>query len=288
MLIKLIVSDMDGTLLGKDHDISEENLKAIRAAKAIGIKFAIATGRAYEDVEPFLKKYSLNCECIVQNGAEYRNEKGEVLQGIYIEKSKVKDILALMNRDGFRSEIYTDRGFYTTSSREDTLKSLAYRVQAFDPQITDFEEALEKAKENNHFINLSYIDNIDEFINSEVKIGKFVAFSSSEEKITLLKKEFEKISGLAVSSSFKTNIEINHIDAQKGLILKKVVQKFGYKEEEVLVLGDSFNDMSMFKEFTNSVAMGNAIDEIKAVAKYETDTNDKAGVAKAIHKILNI
>ena len=77
-------------------------------------------------------------------------------------------------------------------------------------------------------------------------------------------------------------------DAQKGFILAKVVEKMGIKRDEVMVIGDSFNDYSMFTEFPESFAMENAVPEIKEVAKYITDTNDNAGVAKAIYKILNL
>lgn len=285
-MIKLIVSDMDGTLLGKDHDISEENLKAIRKAEEMGVHFSIATGRAYEDVKPFLDKHKLNCECITQNGAEYRDENGTILQGIYIDKNKVRDILNIMRGEGFTSEIYTDKGFYTINNEEDTLKGMAYRVQTFNPEIKSYEEALIKAKENTHFINLNYIKDINEFLNSDVKIGKFVAFFNSVSKITKVKKKLEAIDGLAISSSFITNIEVNHIEAQKGIILSKVAKKMGLKKEEVMVVGDSFNDLSMFTEFPISFAMGNAIPEIKKEAKYVTDTNDKDGVAKAIYKAL--
>ena len=62
----------------------------------------------------------------------------------------------------------------------------------------------------------------------------------------------------------------------------------GIARDEVMVIGDSFNDYSMFEEFKESFAMGNAIDEIKEIAKHITDTNDNAGVAKAIYKALNI
>lgn len=277
---------MDGTLLGKDHDISEENLKAIRKAEEMGVRFSIATGRAYEDVKPFLDKHKLNCECITQNGAEYRDEKGTILQGIYIDKNRVRDILNIMGGEGFTSEIYTDKGFYTINNEEDTLKGMAYRVQTFNPEIKSYEEALIKAKENTHFINLNYIKDINEFLNTDVKIGKFVAFFNSVSKITKVKKKLEAIDGLAISSSFITNIEVNHIEAQKGVILAKVAKKMGLKKEEVMVVGDSFNDLSMFTEFPISFAMGNAIPEIKKAAKYVTYTNDKDGVAKAIYKAL--
>jgi HAD-superfamily hydrolase, subfamily IIB len=285
-MIKYIVSDMDGTLLGKNHDISEENLKAIRKAEEMGVHFSIATGRAYVDVKPFLDKYNLECECIVLNGAEYRDKNGNILEGIYIDKNKVKDILNIMNGDGLTVELYTDKGFYTTNTREEILTGMAYRVQTFNPEIKSHEEALKLAKEHPHFISINYITDIDEFINSDIKIGKFIAFHNAEEKIVKLKEKLEAIEGLAISSSFVTNIEVNDIGAQKGIILSKVVKKMGIEKEDVIVIGDSFNDYSMFKEFPKSFAMGNAIPKVMEKAKYVTDTNDNHGVAKAIYKAL--
>lgn len=83
------------------------------------------------------------------------------------------------------------------------------------------------------------------------------------------------------------NIEITDINAQKGIILEKVTKKMGIDKKDVMILGDSFNDYSMFEIFEESVAMENAISEIKKIAKYITDTNENHGVAKAIYNVLN-
>jgi len=135
---------------------------------------------------------------------------------------------------------------------------------------------------------LKYIKNIDEFLNSNIKIGKFVTFYNDEETTLNVKRKLESIGGLAISSTFTKNIEINNKEAQKGFILAKVADKMGIKRDEVMIIGDSFNDYSMFTEFTESFAMGNAVKQIKEIAKYITDTNDNAGVAKAIYKCLKL
>ena len=104
-----------------------------------------------------------------------------------------------------------------------------------------------------------------------------------------LKEKLKKsTSDLAVASTFSNDIEISDIEAQKGLILAKTIKKMGIDKSEVIVLGDSFNDYSMFTEFENSYAMENAIPEIKEIAKYITDSNNNDGVAKAIYKSLEV
>ena len=286
-MIKLIASDMDGTLLNSKHKISKENLEAIKKAEEMGIKFAIATGRMYEDVKPLLDECGLICQCIVLNGGEYIDEKGKVLEGIYIEREEAREIIDMIIKENIIAEIYTNEGLYTVNNKEEALTEVAYRIKAYDPK-TSFEEAIKFAESHPHFVNLKYIQDIDEFLNSNIRIGKFVAFYNDEETTLNVKKKLESIGSLAISSTFTKNIEINNKEAQKGLILAKVADKMGIKREEVMVIGDSFNDNSMFSEFTESFAMGNAVKQIKEIAKYITDTNDNDGVAKAIYKSLNL
>ena len=151
---------------------------------------------------------------------------------------------------------------------------MVYRVQNFE-KVQDYDKALEIAKNHDHFKSLKYIDDIDKFIESDIEVRKIITFSND-------------IGGLAVLSSFITNIEITDERAQKGYILKKVTEKMGVKNEEVIAFGDSFNDYSLFTEFKKAYAMENAIPEIKEIAKNITDTNDNSGVAKAIYKELGI
>lgn len=285
-MIKLIASDMDGTLIGKNHDISKENIEAIKKAQKNGIKFAIATGRAYCDVKPFLHKYDLQCDCVVLNGAEYRDINGDIVEHTYIEKSRAIEILAAMKCKDLSVEIYTDDGFYTTNTKEETLKGMIKRSMAFHPELKDEEEKMKYAKENPHFRSMKYITDMNEFLSRSNNIAKFVSFTQSEEIINKLRKKMESLEGIAVSSSFATNIEVNDMNAEKGKILSKVAQKFDIEKDEVVVIGDGLNDYSMFTEFTNSFAMDNAVNEIKKAAKYITDTNVNSGVAKAIHKVL--
>lgn len=286
-LIRVIASDMDGTLLNSQHDITEENVKAILKAKELGVHFIIATGRMYDSVKPFMDKHGIKCEYILMNGAEFRNENGELVESISMDKRKIKDVLNILCKEDLIVELYTDEGSYTTSTKEEALKEMVYRVQNFE-KVQDYDKALEIAKEHEHFKTLKYIDDIDKFIESRIEIRKIITFSNDVEVINKTKVELNDIGGLAVLSSFITNIEITDERAQKGYILKKVTEKMGIKNEEVIAFGDSFNDYSLFTEFEKAYAMENAIPEIKEIAKNITDTNDNSGVAKAIYKELGI
>ena len=222
-LIKVIASDMDGTLLNSQHDITEENVKAILKAKELGVHFIVATGRMYDGVKPFMDKHGIKCEYILMNGAEFRDENGELIESISMDKRKIKDILNILCKEDLIVELYTDDGSYTTNTKEEALKEMVYRVQNFE-KVQDYDKALEIAKEHEHFKTLKYIDDIDKFIESSIEIRKIITFSNDVEIIKKTKAELNDIGGLAVLSSFITNIEITDERAQKGYILKKVTE----------------------------------------------------------------
>ena len=285
-MIKVIASDMDGTLLNSKHRISKKTIKAIKEAQKAGIHFVISTGRDYEGVEFLLKENDISCECVLMNGSEFRDKDGNIIEKINIEKSKVIEIIDIIQSKGMVAEIFTNKGRYSNLSPDRVLKDFISRVKFFD-KINILKEAINAAKNHHHFKSIKYIEDINEFLDSDIEIRKIITFYDDIEVVDKAKEELEKISGLAVSSSFRQNIEITDISAQKGIILGKVVDKMGIDRDSVAVVGDSFNDYSMFTEFKNSYAMENAIPEIKEIAKNITATNDNDGVAKVIYEALN-
>lgn len=285
-MIKLIASDMDGTLLNDNHDIDKETVEAIRKAEEKGIIFAISTGREYGNVKNVLDKHNIRCQCIISSGAEYRDEDGNILESININEKEARKIIDILIENGLSARIFTNKGVYTKSTKEEALREVTYRTMTFNKGMR-YEEAEKIAKEEGFFKNLKYIDELDEFFKEGIEVRKFVAFHENIELIKKIRNEVEVLGNLAVSSSFNDNIEITHIDAQKGIILERIAKKMGLKNKEVMVLGDSFNDYSMFEVFEESVAMKNAIIEIREIAKYITESNDNLGVAKAIMNVVN-
>ena len=90
-----------------------------------------------------------------------------------------------------------------------------------------------------------------------------------------------------MASSFETNLEITDVKAQKGPVLKEYIESLGYSMDEVMVLGDSLNDLSMISmDFGATVAMENAVPEVRRAAKYITKSNEELGVAYAIRELL--
>ena len=279
---------MDGTLLDGNHQISLENIAAIRAAQQQGIIFVIATGRIMADVKAFIESYGLSPYYLTMNGAELHAPDHTLLHSVYIDhqrSQKIYEIIAGFQR--FNLEIYTDRGHFSANSRLKTYRGLLDRMREVRPG-TNFLKNLLWSLKNPHFKKLQYIKDFNEFWQSDVNIAKFITFSRAPGQLAALAERLEnEVPGLAISASFRTNIEINDAAATKGNTLRVLTQKLGIAEDEVLVLGDGTNDLSMFKAFpSNATAMENSVAELKQAAAHITKDNLHSGVAAAIQNAL--
>lgn len=117
-MIKLIATDMDGTLLNAAHEISKENVDAIKFAQSQGITVAIATGRAFYEANTPVAETDLSVPYICLNGAEVRDESFNIMNTSNLNHELVERIKSILDKDDVYYQIYTNRGIYT----EDILK----------------------------------------------------------------------------------------------------------------------------------------------------------------------
>lgn len=284
-MIKVIASDMDGTLLNSKIQVDDEGVKAIEQARAKGIHFVLCTGRMYDDAMQLINHANLYAPAICMNGAEIRDEHGKILKQIPIDKTSARYTYQVLTDLGMYCEFFTDIGPISPNKDKgiELMKEIQRKVH---PDLTA-DEVRRYVEERFESKDVHVIDDPERlFQNEDITILKFIAFSSDQVVLKKAKDELESKGNLAVSSSFSDNIEITHIDAQKGLSLQFYVEKMGVTMDETFAIGDNFNDVSMLKMAGYSVAMGNAEPAVKKLAKHVTDSNDEHGVATAIHKML--
>lgn len=287
-MIKLIASDMDGTLVNSQHRISEENVNAIKLAQSMGIEFIITTGRAYEDAVSQVQEAGIECNYLVMNGSELRNSQGDILQTLYMNPALVEEVIKRLEEENLYIELYTTKGTYSISNAELCKWATATKINFFFPQIS-IEEAYITVEEHEQFLKIKRCASIEELYNMGAEVGKIVSFSSDLKKLARLREELPLTLGASTTGSFPINLEITDPNANKGEAIKRYALSKGVAMEEIMTIGDSFNDLSMLSEnFGYTVAMGNAIDEIKAVAKYVTTSNDHHGVSTVIKKHIQI
>ncbi|MFF5512959.1 Cof-type HAD-IIB family hydrolase [Staphylococcus capitis] len=284
-MIKLIATDMDGTLLNAAHEISQENQEAIKFAQEHGITVVIATGRAFYEANTPVAETDLKVPYICLNGAEVRDETFNIMSTSHLNHSLVSKITSTLKEKDIYYQVYTNRGIYTENPQRDLEIYIDIAERAGQKaDVEKIENSIQKRIDNG---TLKIVDNYDkiEDIPGEL-IMKILAFDSDLGKIDLVAQELAQSPNLAVSSSSRGNLEITHSDAQKGIALSTIAKQLGIDLKDVMALGDNLNDVSMLERVGYSVAMDNAAPEVKTVAKYVTDSNENSGVGKAIKKFL--
>lgn len=284
-MIKLIATDMDGTLLNAAHEFSQENQEAIKFAQEHGITVVIATGRAFYEANTPVAETDLKVPYICLNGAEVRDETFNIMSTSHLNHSLVSKITSTLKEKDIYYQVYTNRGIYTENPQRDLEIYIDIAERAGQKaDVEKIENSIQKRIDNG---TLKIVDNYDkiEDIPGEL-IMKILAFDSDLGKIDLVGQELAQSPNLAVSSSSRGNLEITHSDAQKGIALSTIAKQLGIDLKDVMALGDNLNDVSMLERVGYSVAMDNAAPEVKTVAKYVTDSNENSGVGKAIMKFL--
>lgn len=285
MSIRLIASDMDGTLLDPQTKISKANADAIHRLKSAGIEFLICSGRDYEDAKTAMETCDISCSYICLSGAAVYSPEGETLNEIPLSSQNLVDIERILNSQQADMDILTSHGRYTNATEGRKLKEL-YSFLSGKPGSSDvisqeIKEAVQKRIEATTF--LSSLKDLPD----DVTVFKICSNGLPVEKVAKLKDIFAGYPDLAAASSFPNNIELTNQAAQKGPALKAYAESKGISLKDVMVLGDSDNDLSMFTpEFGYTVAMENAMPCIRDAAKYHTKSNSEDGVAWAIHRLV--
>ncbi|MFV0254678.1 MAG: Cof-type HAD-IIB family hydrolase [Erysipelotrichaceae bacterium] len=290
MKIKAIVTDMDCTLLNKEHEISERNKKALIEAQQKGIKVVLASGRSYDHIydkalDLELDKYGGYIIC--DNGGGYSK----------VADNK-KEVVVTFGEDEGR-ELFN----FVKDYQVEIMVIVDGKIYLHIPDIYgDFTELLPEQKKyieshpwfksaneeivdytNKHFEEYHDLQNANQLPKKFTKMAMCSYDINRLRKVqTELIKKFEgKYNTIFCSPEW---LEVNPRLATKGKMLRKVAAMMDVELDEIMVFGDSENDASMFRIVKNSVAVANAMDVIHKLASDHTDHHDDDGVANYLYK----
>lgn len=266
MTYKMIVLDLDDTLLRDDHTISPRTKEALMAAQKNGVKVVLASGR------PTYAMWELAAELHL---ADYGSFILSFNGGKITDCQTKRDVLSCTLSPE------TVHHLFDVSKRED-VHILTY---VGDNIITDETSEYIEIEANLTGMPLVIADDFKQAIS--VPVVKTMMLDNPEKLVLVekkLQKEFDGKLSIARSKPFFLEITENGID--KGKSLAKLISHLDIKQEEVIAIGDGHNDVTMIEFAGLGVAMDNADDDIKAKADYITDSNMNDGVAKVVEEFV--
>lgn len=284
-MLKLIASDLDGTLLNQQQKISPLNRYAIAKAQEKGVRFVIATGRNYARVQDLLTENDLHCDLLLMNGSEVRDARGKIISSINLPMEPLQQVVDLLHAHGMEPEFMTNRETCSIDPPEQALRSCALRMQCFHPGIS-YEEGLKLAHTDPFYTALRFVDGLEGLYQTGLELRKIVSYHPDTQVIDRLIQQFNAMEGIVCMSSFPVNVEITNARAQKGWGLEKAIEVMEIRREEVAVFGDGMNDYNMFTCFSRCYAPQNAVEPIRALAREVIPRHDEDGVGKTILRLL--
>lgn len=285
-MIKLIASDMDGTLLNHNHKIPKENVKLINFAKNQGIEFVVATGRAYYEALPALNEENINCDVISFNGGIVYDKNGNIISITPMLPKDLYYTIEILKSFDISYQLYTKNTIYTTSIETDINAYIdLIRSNGYEP---DVEHLRTEAQQKLDVGYITEVENIELYLNEKENPPiKIIAISNDISKLENAAKLLSENTSISVTSSGANNIEIMHKNATKGKALKEIAKIYGINLENAVAIGDNLNDQAMLDIVGYSVAMKNGNIKLKEQAKYVTEkTNSEGGVADTIFKLI--
>lgn len=283
--MRLIASDLDGTLLNSNHEISEENIKAIKNAQKKGIEVVISTGRGYFDVLEILKKAQLSTYVISDNGASIHSNEGKLISSISMDKTDIEKIIKWLNDSKFYYEVFTDKAIYCPEYARKILTEEIKEFKSTNPtvDVADLQKSAEMQYSQTGFV---FKENYQEILDCEEEFYSILGFSFDEKKRKTGVNYFSELKHLSIVSSANHNFEILNKKASKGNALENLSNLLNIPLDQTVAIGDNYNDVSMLQKAKLGVAMENAPEDVKNIANLITNSNDNHGVAKIINQYI--
>lgn len=284
MAIRLLALDLDGTLLDPHGRITEGNRTALEEARACGVRVALVTGRRFRDARPIALDLGLDVPLIAHNGALTKHaETLETVAVLPLPLSAARRALQIgrsVGADSLLSDDHEGLGLLVYDHlRGDNRAAQSYVTWSRRIHGDEGDEAVRQ------------VNSLEEYLDHE---PVHLAFSGGCDEMqtlgTLIRSELGSDVKVFLTTYPKRDfalLDVVHPQASKGVGVAAAAAELGVTREEVMAIGDNFNDLEMLSYAGTGVVMGNAESSLHELEGfYKTATNDEDGVARAIERFI--
>ena len=274
--IRLLATDIDGTLLNPQFEVSEGDLTALRRAHASGIEIVLVTGRRHTFALPIAQQLGFDLWLITSNGAVTRSLAGETFHRDMMPAETCRRLCAAMQEF---------RGNTVLTFDKETKGAIV--LEGLDELSTSIRRWLEK--------NMDYIEFVVPIEDALVTDPVQAMFCGSMRRMEIVRNAIEHCGLDGEITMLRTEypardlsmIDVLNGGCSKGHALERWASHRGIARAEVMAIGDNHNDVEMLEFAGHPVIMGNACDELRGRGWAVTLGNDRCGVAAAVERVLS-
>jgi len=262
--IKLLLADVDGTLVTQDKVLTEQAIAATRDLHAAGVTLALTSGRPPRGMSMLIEPLKLEGAIAGFNGGVFVHPDMSVIESHKLDLNTAKETLKLILNQGLDAWLYTEKDWLIHDAKAPHVARETWTVK-FDAKV------------------------VKEFSDAQLKDAvKIVGVSDNLDKVAACEKSAQQKLGDRASAarSQPYYLDVTSPQANKGGVVMMLAKLNKIQPDEIATIGDMPNDVLMFKKSGLSIAMGNSSDEVKSQASEVTDSNQDEGFAKAVRKFI--
>ncbi len=263
--IKLVVLDVDNTLLNDDHELSERNIDVIKQVLEKGIRVILATGKAYGSCKGIIEQLGIKDPCIFTQGLTIHEPDGTVKHQKTLDPEVARQVITFAEDRGFALVMYS-QGRLLSRRANPHVDALHTKWKEVKPE---------------------YVGPLQNVLNKQ-PVNKLIAVSETSGKhLKALRWQLNaQLNGNAtlMSGGVGNMLEVMPPNASKGKALKMLLREMDIKPEQVLAIGDAENDLEMIQVAGIGIAVENAQQALKDASDDITASNHEDGVARALEK----
>jgi Cof subfamily protein (haloacid dehalogenase superfamily) len=262
--IRLLLADVDGTLVTQDKVLTEQAVAAAQELHDAGVTLALTSGRPPRGMSMLIAPLRLQGAIAGFNGGVFVNPDLSVIESHLLEAATARETLQLILDQKLDAWLYTETEWLIRDSKAPHVARETWTVK-FDAKVVP------------SFTDAHLADAV-----------KIVGVSDDLDRVAACEKLAQQKLGQRASAarSQPYYLDVTHPRANKGEVVMTLAKLQGISPEQIATIGDMPNDVLMFRKSGFSIAMGNASDEVKAQASAVTDSNENDGFAKAVRKFI--
>lgn len=271
-MIKLVASDLDGTLLNKKGELSEITKQTVIECLQQGIQVIPCSARIYSEIPAWLKQEKRIKYIVCENGANIVDNQTE--QSVRLLTINQAAFQAVMKHSAPISRCWS--------------MSINNHVYCSNQILREKEQGILSGFDNQKFAKTrTFVEDYRPHLNAQQNNVSKIHFALHDAAHRdTLKEALIDIPEVSITSSYFRNIEVTHPEATKGNGLRYLMDLLNYKQEEVIAFGDNDNDITMIEVAGIGVAVENATERLKKVANQVTMHHDDDAVAKTLQAIV--
>lgn len=261
--VRLVVADVDGTLVTPDKILTPRARAAVRQVMKTELAFTITSGRPPRGMKALIDDLQVQCPIAAFNGGLFVRPDLSVLRRHVISREAATSVIDIMTRGGLDVWLYTDNDWYVRSRHGPHVDREVWTVK-YDPMV------------------------VSTFDDMQGCISKIVGVTDDAELMTRCLEEIRHRSGRPVSAALSQPyyLDVTHPKANKGEVVSALSEWLGIPTEQIATIGDMPSDVLMFARSGVSIAMANANDEVQRAAMFVTSSNTDEGFARAIERFV--